>query len=38
MFNYGKWVRMEDSEGNTINANVKDVEVVKYRKGLYFVS
>ena len=38
MFNYGKWVRMKDSEGNTINSNVKKVELIKYRKGLCFVS
>ncbi len=38
MFNYGKWVRMKDSDGNTVNSNVKDVELVKYRKGLCFVS
>jgi len=38
MFNYGKWVRMKDNEGNTINSNVKDVELLKYRKGLCFVS
>ncbi len=38
MFNYGKWVRMEDSDGNIVNSNVKDVELVKYRKGLCFAS
>jgi len=38
MFNYGKWVRMEDNDGNTVNSNVKDVELVKYRKGLCFAS
>jgi len=38
MFNYGDWVRMKDSEGNTVNSNVKDVELVKYSKGLSFVS
>jgi len=38
MFNYGKWVRMKDSNDNTVNSNVKNVELVKYRKGLCFVS
>jgi 5-methylcytosine-specific restriction endonuclease McrA len=38
MFNYGKWVRMKDSDDNTVNSNVKNVKLVKYRKGLYFVS
>lgn len=38
MFNYGTWVRMKDGEGNTVNSNVKDIELVKYRKGLSFVS
>ena len=38
MFNYGTWVRMKDSEGNTVNSNVKDVELIKYSKGLSFVS
>ena len=38
MFNYGTWVRLKDSEGNTVNSNVKDVKLVKYREGLSFVS
>ena len=38
MFNYGKWARMKNNEGNTINSNVKNIELVKYRKGLCFVS
>ena len=38
MFNYGKWVRMKNNNGNTINSNVKNVKLVKYRKGLCFVS
>jgi len=38
MFNYGKWVRMKDSEGNTVNSNVKKVELVRYSKGLAFTS
>ena len=37
MFNYGGWIRMKDSDGNTVNSNVKDAELVKYRKGLCFV-
>ena len=32
MFNYGKWVRLEDSK----NANVKNVELICYGKGLQF--
>ena len=38
MFNYGSWVRMKNSEENTVNSNIKDVELLKYRKGLCFVS
>ncbi len=38
MFNYGTWVRMKDSEGNTINSNVKKVELIRYNKGLVFAS
>lgn len=38
MFNYGTWIRMKDSEGNTTNSNVKNVELIKYSKGLTFVS
>lgn len=38
MFNYGSWVRMKDREGNIVNSNVKDVELIKYSKGLLFTS
>ncbi|MFO7815976.1 MAG: hypothetical protein R6V14_09680, partial [Halanaerobiales bacterium] len=38
MFNYGSWVRMKDSQDNTVNSNVKDVELLKYNKGLSFAS
>lgn len=38
MFNYGSWVRMKDSQDNTVNSNVKDVELIKYNKGLSFAS
>ncbi len=34
VFNYGKWVRIENSIGNIINANIKNVELIKYGKGL----
>ncbi len=36
VFNYGKWVRLVDSAGNTINSNIKNVELVKYGKGIQF--
>ena len=36
VFNYGKWVRLIDSVGNTINSNIKNVELVKYGKGIQF--
>ena len=38
IFNYGKWIRMKDDEGTTVNTNVKNVKLIKYRKGLCFVS
>ncbi|MGM0380337.1 MAG: RNA-guided endonuclease IscB, partial [Bacillota bacterium] len=38
MFNYGAWVRMKDKQGNTVNSNVTDVELIKYSKGLFVVS
>jgi hypothetical protein len=31
---YGKWVRVVDSIGNVINTNIKNVELIKYGKGL----
>ncbi len=36
MFNYGKWVRMENVDGDTVNSNVKKTELMKYGKGLCF--
>jgi len=36
VFNYGKWVRLIDSVGNTSNSNIKNVELVKYGKGIQF--
>ena len=38
MFNYGTWIRMKSKDGETINSNVRDVELIKYSKGLKFVS
>ena len=32
VFNYGKWVRLEDGT----NANIKNVELIQYGKGLQF--
>lgn len=34
VFNYGNWVRIVDPIGNIINANIKNVELIKYGKGL----
>jgi len=36
VFNYGKWIRLSDSYGNVVNANIKKVELLKYGKGLLF--
>jgi 5-methylcytosine-specific restriction endonuclease McrA len=36
VFNYGKWVRVVDSIGNIINTNIKNVELIKYGKGLQY--
>ena len=36
VFNYGKWVRLVDSVGNTINSNIKNVELIKHGKGIQF--
>ena len=36
VFNYGKWVRLIDSVGNTINSNIKNVELIKHGKGIQF--
>jgi len=36
VFNYGKWVRLCDSNGAVVNTNIKNVELLKYGKGLLF--
>jgi 5-methylcytosine-specific restriction endonuclease McrA len=36
VFNFGKWVRLCDSNGAIVNTNIKNVELVKYGKGLIF--
>ncbi|MFX1466353.1 MAG: RNA-guided endonuclease IscB [Promethearchaeota archaeon] len=36
VFNYGKWVRLCDSHGAVVNANIKKVKLLKYGKGLVF--
>jgi len=38
MFNYGKWVRLVNQLGEVINSNIKNVELVKYGKGLQFAT
>jgi len=35
-FNKGKWIRLKDPQGNTINSNVEDVEIYRYGKGFCF--
>ena len=35
VFNYGKWVRLVNQFGE-VNSNIKNVELVKYGKGLSF--
>jgi 5-methylcytosine-specific restriction endonuclease McrA len=37
VFSYGKYVRLVDSVGSIINTNIKNVELIKYGKGLQFV-
>jgi len=34
VFNYGNWIRLVDSIGTIINTNIKNVELIKYGKGL----
>jgi 5-methylcytosine-specific restriction endonuclease McrA len=34
VFKYGKWIRLVDSIGNILNTNIKNVELIKYGKGL----
>jgi 5-methylcytosine-specific restriction endonuclease McrA len=36
VFSYGKQIRLVDSIGNIINTNIKNVELIKYGKGLQF--
>jgi len=36
VFNYGKWVRLSGSNGAVVNTNIKNVELLKYGKGLVF--
>ena len=36
VFNYGTWVRLSDSNGAGVNTNIKNVELLKYWKGLVF--
>ncbi|MFX1252157.1 MAG: RNA-guided endonuclease IscB [Promethearchaeota archaeon] len=37
MFNYGKWTRLADLKtGKTLNTAIKDIQLVKYGKGLVF--
>lgn len=34
VFNCGKWVRLATKAGEVINTNIKNVEVLKYGKGI----
>lgn len=34
VFNYGKWVRIVTKVGKLVNTNIKDVDVLKYGKGI----
>uniref|UniRef100_UPI00257E6895 HNH endonuclease n=1 Tax=Candidatus Borrarchaeum sp. TaxID=2846742 RepID=UPI00257E6895 len=36
VFNYGRWVRLCDSQGAIVNATIKHVVLLKYGKGLVF--
>jgi hypothetical protein len=36
VFNHGKWIRLGNSIGKTINSNIKNVELIKYGKGIQF--
>jgi len=36
VFNYGRWVRLCDSQGAVVNTSIKKVELLKYGKGLVF--
>ena len=34
VFNYGKWVRLVTNVGKVVNTNIKNVEILKYGKGI----
>ena len=34
VFSYGKWVRLASKTGEVINTSIKNVELVKYGKGI----
>jgi hypothetical protein len=34
VFNYGAWIRLHNKNGNDINTNIKNVELITYGKGL----
>lgn len=36
VFNYGMWIRLVNSVGKIINSNIKNVELIKYGKGIQF--
>jgi len=36
VFNYGKWIRLSGSNGTVVNTTIKNVELLKYGKGLVF--
>ena len=36
VFNYGKWVRILTNAGEVLNTNIKNIEVVKYGKGIHW--
>ena len=38
VFSYGKWVRLVNTLGKTINSNIKNVEMIKYGKGIQFTA
>ncbi|MFX1465616.1 MAG: RNA-guided endonuclease IscB [Promethearchaeota archaeon] len=37
VFNYGTWVRLRNLHGAIVNTNIKNVKLLKYRKGLVFM-
>jgi 5-methylcytosine-specific restriction endonuclease McrA len=36
VFNYGKWVRIVTKAGEVVNTNIKNIEVLKYGKGIHW--